>query len=47
MLWLLAVIFIVLWFLGIITSHMFGGYVHILLIIAVIVVIVQLFTGGL
>jgi hypothetical protein len=46
MLWTLAVIFIVLWLLGIITAHMFGGYVHILLVIAVIVVVIQLITGG-
>jgi hypothetical protein len=44
MLWTLAVIFIVLWLLGVITAHMFGGYVHILLIIAVIVIVIQLLT---
>jgi hypothetical protein len=44
MLWVLAVIFIVLWLLGVITAHMFGGYIHILLIIAVIVIVVQLLT---
>jgi hypothetical protein len=44
MLWVLAVIFIVLWLLGLITAHMFGGYVHILLIVAVIVIVIQLLT---
>jgi phage-related holin len=46
MLWVLAVIFIVLWLLGLITAHMFGGWLHILLVIAVIVIAIQLISGG-
>jgi phage-related holin len=45
MLWALAVIFVVLWLLGLITSHMFGGWLHILLVIAVIVIVIQLISG--
>jgi hypothetical protein len=44
MLWVLAVIFLVLWLLGFLTSHMFGGWLHVLLVIAVIVVVIQLIT---
>ena len=45
MLWTLAVILLVLWLLGLITSYTLGGYVHILLVVILIVVIVQLLQG--
>jgi uncharacterized protein DUF5670 len=45
MLWTIAVILLVLWTLGIITSYTAGGVVHLLLVIAVIVVVFQ-FTSG-
>ncbi len=45
MLWTLAIILLVLWLLGIITSYTLGGLVHILLVVILIVVIVQLVTG--
>ena len=44
MLWTIAVILLVLWLLGF-AVHIGGGLIHILLVIAVIVVLVQLFTG--
>lgn len=44
MLWTIAVILVVLWLLGF-TLHIAGGLIHLLLVIAVIVVLVQLFTG--
>ena len=44
MLWTIAVIILVLWLLGFITSTG-GGLIHILLVIAVIVVIIQLLKG--
>jgi hypothetical protein len=44
MLWTIAVILIILWLLGF-TLHVAGGLIHIVLVIAVIVVIVQLVTG--
>ena len=45
MLWTLAVILIVLWLLGMITSYTLGGFVHILLVVALIVVLVRLIQG--
>jgi hypothetical protein len=44
MLWTIAVILVVLWLLGF-AVHIGGGLIHLLLVIAVIVVLVQLFTG--
>jgi len=45
MLWTLAVILIVLWALGLITAYTMGGLIHVLLVIAIIVVVVQLIQG--
>jgi len=44
MLWTIAVILIVLWLLGVVI-HVGGGLIHLLLVIAIIVGLVQLFTG--
>ena len=44
MLWTIAVILLVLWLLGF-AMHIAGGLIHILLVIAVIVVLIKLFTG--
>ncbi|WP_374943580.1 lmo0937 family membrane protein [Sphingomonas sp.] len=44
MLWTIAVILLILWLLGF-GFHVAGGLIHILLVIAVIVVLVKLFTG--
>ncbi|MFK3888740.1 lmo0937 family membrane protein [Sphingomonas sp. NPDC079357] len=44
MLWTIAVILLVLWLLGF-SLHVAGGLIHILLVIAVIVGLVQLFSG--
>jgi len=41
----IAVILIVLWLLGFITSYTMGGFIHILLVIAVVVIIVRLLQG--
>jgi hypothetical protein len=40
MLWTIAVILIILWLLGLVTSYTMGGLVHILLVIAIIVIVV-------
>jgi hypothetical protein len=40
MLWTIAVILIILWLLGLLTSYTMGGFIHIALVIAVIVLIV-------
>jgi hypothetical protein len=45
MLWTIAVILIVLWLLGLVTSHSMGGLIHIALVIAIIVVIVGFIQG--
>jgi len=46
MLWLIAVILIVLWLMGIVTSYTLGGFIHILLVIAIIVVLVRIIRGN-
>jgi hypothetical protein len=45
MLWTIAVILIVLWLLGLITSYTMGGFIHIVLVIAIIVVVVGFIQG--
>jgi uncharacterized protein DUF5670 len=45
MLWTIAVVLLVLWLLGLVTSYTMGGFVHLLIILAVIVVVIQLIQG--
>ena len=45
MLYTIAVILIVLWLIGLVTSYTLGGFVHLLLVIAIIVVLVRLIQG--
>jgi hypothetical protein len=45
MLWTIFVILLVLWLLGLVTSYTFGGFVHILLLCAVVVLVFQLISG--
>jgi len=45
MLWTIAVILLVLWVLGMVTSYTVGGVVHLLLVIALVVILFQ-FIGG-
>ena len=45
MLWTIAVILIVLWLLGFITSYTMGGFIHVLLVIAIIVVLIRIIQG--
>ena len=45
MLWTIAVILIVLWLLGLVTSYTMGGVIHALLVIAIIVVVVGFIQG--
>lgn len=45
MLYKIAVILIVLWLLGIISSFTMGGFIHILLVIAIVVVLLRVITG--
>ncbi len=41
MLWTIAVVLILLWLLGIVTSYTLGGFIHLLLVIAIIVVLIR------
>lgn len=45
MLWTIAVILLVLWGLGMISAYTVGGYIHILLVVAVIVVLIRVIKG--
>ena len=45
MLWTIAVIMLVLWALGMVSSYTMGGFIHILLVIAVVVVLVRVIQG--
>ena len=46
MLWTIFVILLVLWLLGLVSGYAFGGFIHILLVIAVILLIINLVSGG-
>ncbi|MHC1730159.1 MAG: lmo0937 family membrane protein [Syntrophobacteraceae bacterium] len=43
MLWTIAVVMVVLWLLGLVSSYTMGGFIHILLVLALIVVVLNLF----
>jgi hypothetical protein len=45
MLYTIAVILIVLWLLGLVTSTTMGGFIHVLLVIAVVVILLRIITG--
>jgi hypothetical protein len=45
MLWTIFVILLVLWLLGLVTSYTMGGFIHILLVVAVAVLLIQLISG--
>jgi hypothetical protein len=45
MLWTIALILLVLWALGLVTSYTMGGFIHILIVAAVILVLVRLIQG--
>ncbi|WP_294888216.1 lmo0937 family membrane protein [Sulfurimonas sp. RIFCSPLOWO2_12_36_12] len=42
---LIAIIFVVLWLLGLVTSYTMGGFIHILLVIAIVVILVRVIQG--
>ena len=46
MLWLVSIILIALWLLGIVTTYTMGGFIHILLVVAIIVVLVRIIRGN-
>jgi hypothetical protein len=45
MLWTLFVILLVLWLLGVVSSYTMGGFIHLLLVLALIALVFQLITG--
>jgi hypothetical protein len=45
MLWTIAVILLVLWLLGLVSSYTMGGFIHILLVIAIVVVLIRVIQG--
>ena len=45
MLWTIFVILLVLWLLGMVSSYTLGGYIHLLLVVAVVVMLIRLIQG--
>lgn len=45
MLWTIAILLLVLWALGLVTSYTLGGFIHILIVAAVVLVLVRLIQG--
>jgi len=45
MLWTIAVLLLILWLLGMVSSYTLGGFIHILLVLAVIAVLIRLIQG--
>jgi uncharacterized protein DUF5670 len=45
MLWTIFVVLLVLWLLGLVTSYTLGGFIHILLVLAVVTLIIQVIRG--
>ncbi len=45
MLWTIAVILIILWLLGIVSSYTINGFIHLLLVVAIIVVLIRVIQG--
>jgi hypothetical protein len=45
MLWTIAIVLMFLWLLGLLTAHTFGGVLHLLLLVALVVIVIRLFQG--
>jgi hypothetical protein len=45
MLWTLFVVLLILWLLGMVSSYTMGGFIHLLLLVALVVLVFQLLTG--
>jgi hypothetical protein len=45
MLWTIFVILLVLWLLGMVSSYTLGGFIHVLLVVAIVVALIQLIQG--
>jgi len=45
MLWTIFVILVILWLLGLVSGHTIGGFIHVLLVIAIVVVLIRIIRG--
>lgn len=45
MLWTIAVVLIILWLLGFVSSYTMGGFIHVLLVIAIVAVLIRIIQG--
>ncbi len=45
MLWTIAVVLVVLWALGLVSAYTMGGFIHVLLVLAIIIVIIRVIQG--
>lgn len=45
MLYTIAVVLLILWLLGLVTSYTIGGFIHILLVVALIIIVLRLISG--
>lgn len=45
MLWTIAVVLVVLWALGLVSSYTMGGFIHILIVLAIVLILVRLIQG--
>jgi hypothetical protein len=45
LLWTIAIILVLLWALGLVTSYTLGGFVHILLVLAIVVILIRVIQG--
>lgn len=45
MLYTIAIILVILWLLGLVSSYTIGGFIHILLVVAIIIILVRLISG--
>lgn len=45
MLWTIAIILIILWLLGLVSSYTLGGFIHLLLVIAIIIILIRVIKG--
>ncbi len=45
LLWTIAIILVILWALGMVTSYTLGGFVHILLVLAIIIILIRVIQG--
>jgi len=45
MLWTIAVVLVILWLLGLVSSYTLGGFIHILLVLAVIMILIRVIQG--